>query len=79
MAVTEISYRGYHIEAVAFEVPTLSGYMSSVRIAQIGLTVTNRKLFTARSPSANGLFDTEQEAIAAGLSLGEKVVDEGGS
>ncbi len=74
MIVTVVSHKGYQLRAGAFEVPTLGGYISSVLIVQDGCAVSSGKLFTTRSPSASGLFDSEQEAIAAALSFGEKVV-----
>ncbi len=76
MTVTVLCHKGYQLRAGAFEVPTLGGYMSSVLIVQDGCAVSSGKLFTTRSSSANGLFDSEQEAVAAALSFGKKVVGE---
>ncbi len=73
--ITTLVYKGFELRAGAFEVPTLGGYVSSLLIVRLVDLTGNSKLFTPRCPSASGLFDTEQDAIAAALAYGEKVVD----
>ena len=77
MAVTIIPYKGFEIRAGAFEVPSLNGYVSSLLIARTGCLTSkgNSKLFTPRCDTPSGLFHSEQEAIDAAISFGEKVVD----
>jgi len=77
MAVTIIPYKGFELRAAAFEVPSLNGFMSSLLIARVGSVTSkgNSRLFTPKCETGNGLFATEEQAVEAAISFGEKVVD----
>ncbi len=77
MAATVIRYKDYELRPGAFEVPTLHGYVSSLLITRLGSDPAkgNGRMFSPRSASSSGLFETEQAAIAAAVSFGRKVID----
>ncbi len=77
MAVTVTAYKNFVLSAGAFQVPLMDGFLCWVHVVRDGPRADELlgKLFTPRSEWGNPLFDTEQEAIEAGLAFGRKLVD----
>ncbi len=77
MAFTVADYKNFTLSAGAFQVPLLEGFLCWVHVVRSGPSADELigKLFTPRSEWGNPLFDTEQQAIEAGLAFGRKLVD----
>ncbi len=80
MAIRIVNYRGFQLRAAAFEVAVLEGFKSSLLIHRLSESngEYRSEFLEPKATRADGLFLTEEDAIAAAIALGEEVVDKDG-
>ena len=75
MALREIGYDGVTITAAAFEVDGSGRFLVAISIASVSGGCDRRYVQFDDAPSQDGLFDSIDEALDWGISLGRAIVD----